>query len=101
MTTADQFTSPLLEAPGLAHAFFTRRGGVSGGVYASLNGGVGSRDAADSVAANRARMALALGVASDHLADRGERGAGPGLGEELLQRLDLGVVFLVVLLFTF
>ena len=68
MTTADHFTSPLLDAPGLAHAFFTRRGGVSGGVYASLNGGVGSRDAADSVAANRARMALALGVAPDRLA---------------------------------
>ena len=33
------------QLPGVAHAFFTRRGGVSDGVYASLNGGVGSRDA--------------------------------------------------------
>ena len=28
--------------PGIRHAFFTRAGGVSDGVYASLNGGVGS-----------------------------------------------------------
>ena len=33
-----------LRTPGVAHGFFTRRGGVSQGVYASLNGGVGSRD---------------------------------------------------------
>ncbi|HEX5211433.1 MAG TPA: peptidoglycan editing factor PgeF [Pseudolabrys sp.] len=44
------------------HAFFTRAGGVSQGVYASLNGGVGSRDAPGDVAENRARMAAALGV---------------------------------------
>ena len=47
---------------GLRHAFFTREGGVSGGVYASLNGGVGSRDQAGHVAENRARMAAALAV---------------------------------------
>ncbi|MGB8670198.1 MAG: laccase domain-containing protein, partial [Pseudolabrys sp.] len=41
----------------IRHAFFTRSGGVSQGVYASLNGGVGSRDAPDKVAENRARMA--------------------------------------------
>ena len=36
--------SPLLSAiPGLRHAFFTREGGVSGGIYASLNGGIGSQ----------------------------------------------------------
>jgi polyphenol oxidase len=45
------------------HAFFTRQGGVSQGVYASLNGGVGSQDDPASVAENRARMARALGVA--------------------------------------
>ena len=48
--------------PGIRHAFFTRSGGVSEGVYTSLNGGVGSKDAPDHVAENRARMALALGV---------------------------------------
>lgn len=48
--------------PGIRHAFFTRTGGVSGGVYASLNAGVGSEDDPGHVAENRARMATALGV---------------------------------------
>jgi polyphenol oxidase len=52
---------------GIRHAFFTRAGGVSAGVYASLNAGVGSRDAPQNVAANRARMAAALGVAPERL----------------------------------
>jgi polyphenol oxidase len=56
-----------LSLPGIAHAFFTREGGVSGGLYASLNGGVGSRDDAGHVAENRARMAAALNVAPDCL----------------------------------
>jgi polyphenol oxidase len=47
---------------GISHAFFTRRGGISCGNYASLNGGLGSRDCAEHVAENRARMAAALGV---------------------------------------
>ena len=51
----------------IRHGFFTRGGGVSHGVYASLNGGVGSNDAPDKVAENRARMAAALGVAPDRL----------------------------------
>jgi YfiH family protein len=51
---------------GIRHAFFTRDGGVSDGIYASLNGGVGSDDAAAQVAENRARMAAALGVAPTH-----------------------------------
>ena len=49
--------------PGVRHAFFTREGGVSQGIYASLNGGVGSNDNRAHVAENRARMAAALGVA--------------------------------------
>lgn len=63
----------MLQAPTLAklarirHAFFTRSGGVSQGIYASLNGGVGSDDAPDKVAENRARMASALGVAPGRL----------------------------------
>ena len=52
---------------GVRHGFFTREGGVSGGVYASLNGGVGSDDAPDKVAENRARMASALGVKPERL----------------------------------
>jgi YfiH family protein len=61
-------TARTLELPGVAHAFFTRDGGVSHGVYATLNGGTGSRDAPEAVAANRARMAEALGVSADRLA---------------------------------
>lgn len=53
-------------APGIRHGFFTREGGVSDGIYASLNGGVGSKDDAAAVSENRARMARALGVAPDH-----------------------------------
>jgi polyphenol oxidase len=56
-----------LALPAIRHAFFTRRGGVSAGVYASLNGGIGSRDSADVVADNRSRMAAALGVGADRL----------------------------------
>jgi polyphenol oxidase len=48
--------------PGIRHGFFTRQGGVSEGLYASLNGGLGSNDDAACVAENRARMAAALGV---------------------------------------
>lgn len=52
----------LQSLPGIRHAFFTRRGGVSGGVYESLNGGVGSRDTVANVAENRALMAKGVGV---------------------------------------
>ena len=68
MTTAAPLTAPGLRSAGVAHGFFTRRGGVSKGVYGSLNGGVGSRDAPEAVAENRARIALALGVAPMRLA---------------------------------
>ena len=68
MSEADVFASPLLAGVGARHAFFTRRGGVSSGLYATLNGGTGSRDAPHSVAENRARMAKALGVAPDRFA---------------------------------
>jgi YfiH family protein len=46
---------------GIAHGFFGREGGVSTGVYASLNCGAGSRDDPASVAQNRGRVAAALG----------------------------------------
>lgn len=49
----------------IRHGFFTRTGGVSQGVYASLNGGVGSSDNPEQVAENRARMAQSLGVAPE------------------------------------
>jgi YfiH family protein len=59
--------SSLLSAvPGLRHAFFTRSGGVSEGIYAGLNAGIGSHDDAAAVAENRRRMAEAMGVAATH-----------------------------------
>lgn len=44
------------------HGFFTRQGGVSTGIYASLNCGLGSGDAPDNVRQNRGRVAAALGI---------------------------------------
>jgi YfiH family protein len=62
------FGSSLLSAiPGLRHAFSTREGGVSGGIYESLNGGLGSQDDPAHVAENRRRMAAQMGVAPEHL----------------------------------
>ena len=52
----------LTALPGVGHAFFTRDGGVSEGVYATLNGGIGSNDAPDTVNENRRRMAELVGV---------------------------------------
>jgi len=58
--------SSLLSAvPGLRHAFFTREGGVSNGIYAALNGGLGSNDDPAHVAENRRRMAEHVGVAPE------------------------------------
>jgi YfiH family protein len=51
----------------IRHAFFTREGGVSDGIYATLNGGTGSNDAPANVTENRARMAALLGVATHAL----------------------------------
>jgi YfiH family protein len=49
-----------LNAPGIAHGFFGRDGGVSQGIYASLNCGPGSKDDAAAVAENRRLVADAL-----------------------------------------
>lgn len=63
-----RFASPALaQLAGVKHGFFGREGGVSQGIYASLNAGPGSRDDSDHVAENRARIAGALGVAPSHL----------------------------------
>jgi purine-nucleoside/S-methyl-5'-thioadenosine phosphorylase / adenosine deaminase len=60
--------SPLLSAvPGLRHAFFSRHGGVSNGVYAGLNGGIGSNDDPANVTENRRRMAEQIGVSPERL----------------------------------
>jgi YfiH family protein len=47
---------------GIGHGFFTREGGMSGGIYASLNCGLGSKDDPAHVAENRRRVAKELGT---------------------------------------
>jgi polyphenol oxidase len=55
--------SPLLASvAGVRHAFYTRNGGVSRGLYDSLNVGRGSRDDPAAVEENRRRCAENLGV---------------------------------------
>ena len=51
----------------LRHAFFGRQGGVSHGVYASLNAGTGSKDDPEAEKENRRRIAAAFGVDPTHL----------------------------------
>lgn len=58
---------PLLDLPGIQHGFFTRRGGVSGPPYDSLNIGLGSKDNQAAVAENRRRVAASFDRPADHL----------------------------------
>jgi len=55
-------STALGEASNLRHGFFTRQGGASVGIYASLNCGLGSKDDPAVVAENRARCAGRLGA---------------------------------------
>lgn len=62
------FCATTLEScDGIRHGFFTRQGGVSTGIYGSLNCGLGSGDDAENVRQNRALVAQTLGVAPNHL----------------------------------
>jgi YfiH family protein len=53
--------------PHVRHAFFTRKGGVSGGLFASLNCGYGSADLPANVAENRARAAAHFALPPERL----------------------------------
>ena len=64
---AEHLTHPLLDLPGIRHAFFTRNGGVSAGIYDSLNVGLGSSDDPQAVRENRRRCAAVFGADEDHL----------------------------------
>lgn len=67
----DPVQSPLIAAQAngrLAHGYFTRRGGVSTGLYAGLNVGLGSNDDRASVAENRRRVSAWFGAAPESLA---------------------------------
>ncbi|MGD9799854.1 MAG: polyphenol oxidase family protein [Parvularculaceae bacterium] len=57
--------SSMIATPGVAHGFFSRAGGVSSGVFSSLNVGLGSTDDMPNVVENRLRCREALGA--DHL----------------------------------
>ncbi|MEZ5816593.1 MAG: peptidoglycan editing factor PgeF [Hyphomicrobiaceae bacterium] len=52
----------LADIGAVAHGFYTRAGGVSGGIYNSLNCGAGSKDDRSHVIENRRRVAKSLGV---------------------------------------
>lgn len=54
--------SDALSVQGISHGFFTRQGGVSKGIYTSLNVGYGSQDTTDSVTENRKIVTDILGV---------------------------------------
>ena len=61
MTAPERLTSPVLP---VQHGFFTRRGGVSTGPYASLNGSLSGGDDRAAVQANRDLVATSLGAAA-------------------------------------
>ena len=64
---------PVLQSPllaglnGIRHGFFTRQGGVSRGLYDSLNVGLGSGDDPDAVTENRRRAAAAFDLPPEAL----------------------------------
>lgn len=64
----EPITHPLLTRAGVRHGFFLRTGGVSTGLYDSLNAGVGSHDDAEAVQENRRRIAAHFGAGPDDLA---------------------------------
>ncbi|MCO6185471.1 peptidoglycan editing factor PgeF [Rhizobium sp. L1K21] len=61
-------TALLNEGDVALHGFFTRKGGVSAGIYSGLNVGLGSEDDRQNVAQNRARVAAWFGAAPEKLA---------------------------------
>ncbi|RAH99047.1 peptidoglycan editing factor PgeF [Acuticoccus sediminis] len=67
MRPPEPISAESLALPRVRHAFFTREGGVSTGIYASLNTGTGSADDQVAVAENLNRVASHMGVARDHL----------------------------------
>lgn len=82
-------TSDNLESRFVRHGFFGRQGGVSGGIYGSLNCGLGSQDDSDAVQQNRfrvaermetsaARLLTLFQIHSDKCIDVKDTWAGPG-----------------------
>ena len=67
MTLRPLESATLATARGIAHGFFTREGGVSDGIYGSLNCGFGSKDEIAAVAENRVRVVASLAGRPDAL----------------------------------
>ncbi|MEL6783430.1 MAG: peptidoglycan editing factor PgeF [Pseudomonadota bacterium] len=67
-TLSPVLADELSAMPGISHGFFTRTGGVSEGIYAGLNAGLGSGDDRAKVVENRRRIALHLGVKEQNIA---------------------------------
>lgn len=68
MTNPERIEAEVLASQRVViHGFFTRRGGASAGVYASLNCGQGSDDYRPHVEANRASAMASLGLDADAL----------------------------------
>jgi YfiH family protein len=100
--TAEALRANSLTVP---HGFFTRRGGVSEGPYASLNCSLSSQDRRDSVLENRARAARTVGVAPVrltgltqvhgpavvHVTAPWEAGAGPKADAMVTDRKGIGL----------
>jgi len=78
---------------GTRHAFFTREGGVSEGLFGSLNCGFGSGDESQRVAANREIAMAQLGLPADRLvtakstAPRSLSSSGRGAAKRHLRRM--------------
>ena len=60
--------SALNDQPKVRHAFFTREGGVSEGIYSSLNCGLGSGDRREHVLENRKLAMARIGLEPEQLA---------------------------------
>lgn len=67
IVAAPAIAASCLIAPGLRHGFFTRQGGVSTGLYSSLNVGGGSRDDRANIIENRARAMAAFDLPGSSL----------------------------------
>ena len=69
MTACHTDAESLTAALHVRHGFFTRRGGVSTGPFASLNCSLSGQDSREAVLENRARAARAVGAAPEALVD--------------------------------
>ena len=73
MTNLDQFNLPVIRSktlsmlPEIEHGFFTRKGGISTGVYASLNCGYESGDKEENISENRRLVSKCLSIRPNSL----------------------------------